>query len=88
MEVKIELSHIESFNRQIFVLTKENEQLKEKLKYHHENEEKVIEGNLIECGGFTHSNRNHLLIEVWGEINYIGNQYRTGDKIKLSKINE
>lgn len=45
-------------------------------------------GNIqkIVCG-FTQSNRVHLLIEITGDENYIFNNIKPGDKIKLNHGN-
>jgi hypothetical protein len=43
----------------------------------------VMKGKLINYCGFTHTNRNHLTIEVLGHENYMGNRVKIGDEIEL-----
>lgn len=47
---------------------------------------KELIGTQIEQYSYTHSNRNQLVIEVLGEENYIGNNIKNGDKLKVVKI--
>ena len=44
---------------------------------------RIMKGKVLEKSGFTHSNRNHLKIEITFEQNYISNNVKVGDVLDI-----
>lgn len=48
----------------------------------------ILEGRIVTYNGYTQSNRNKLEIMIHGRENYIGNNLKKGDTVKVIHYRE